>query len=449
MNAFAAQQGLGSAAAAAGGFFGSMRAQCWQLRIHPSNDVFCFRLNAAVYETNRREETADCLWRPRQHRGFQVGGPSSSASSLLPSPQNAFLAAAARTFSSSSSSSSSGCLSCATGSSCVFQRLRPRAEGRFAAACRAASFAAKCREADAATAAAAAAAAAAACQPQRKGPSLPDLLCVSAVSSRKHQQAQQQLQQLLLQQQQQQQTEEAQLTLRFFGRGRFARRRLQQQQQKQHQQHQQQHGREEENNVQQQGLQQAQQELGLVLQKESALLNLENIYLSWMRNALLATSCAMIAYSLNDWHSSVSGAALLSIGGVFLMLGSLRILLVLPQMSSHCKRIQQLQQRWNLQLHPQRQQQQQLGLVQQQLLWNGRAGRGSLQSRWTLDIAFCCQLLIISSVLLLWLLAASGVAASLPPEAKDVLSPVVFRRTLRFFASEAPSEEEGEKKAES
>lgn len=82
---------------------------------------------------------------------------------------------------------------------------------------------------------------------------------------------------------------------------------------------------------QQKELQQKQQ-LGLAIQKESFLLNFENVYLSWMRNGLLATSCAMIAYSLNDWYRLTCTRGL-ELGAAILEGSSLQLpldLLLLP-----------------------------------------------------------------------------------------------------------------------
>ncbi|KAL8274358.1 hypothetical protein Esti_001680 [Eimeria stiedai] len=197
---------------------------------------------------------------------------------------------------------------------------------------------------------------------------------------------------------------------------------------------QQQQQQEEQEERQRLEVQRAQQELGLVLQKETAVLNLENIYLSWMRNALLATSCAMIAYSLNDWHSSISGTALLSIGGLCLLLGSVRVLLALPRIASQCERVRHLQQ--------QRQQQQHFPGTQQHRRFSsnrpcgpaGVAGGPLVITQWFTHMAVPLQMVIITCVWVFWLVAASGVAGSLPPEAKTILSPFVFQRTLRFFS---------------
>ncbi|KAL8429094.1 hypothetical protein ACSSS7_006775 [Eimeria intestinalis] len=252
-----------------------------------------------------------------------------------------------------------------------------------------------------------------------------------------------------LQQHQQQQLQQQQQSVAADLRGRRMSRRNHQQQQQQ----------QEEEVVKMQRLsavQRAQQELSLALQRESAVLNLENIYLSWMRNALLATSCAMIAYSLDDWHTSISGAALLSIGGVCLVLGSVRVLSVLPRMAAHSKRMRHLQQQQHHHQQQHKHQQQLPGVEKHRGRRSssshpedsrsappaaaagdaagdaaaasgavGAAGAGAAAERgpraiaqWFAYMAVPLQMLAIACIWILWLVAACGVAGGLPLEAK-------------------------------
>lgn len=176
---------------------------------------------------------------------------------------------------------------------------------------------------------------------------------------------------------------------------------------------------------QQQAIHQIQQ-LGLSFHKESTLLNLENIFLSWMRNALLATSCSMIAYSLNDWYSSVSGMALLSIGGVCLLVGTIRLLVLLPRVASHCRFVHRLQCQW-----------QQQQLMQRHETSCMSSGNGSQKFRdWTADVTVALQMFVVISTCFLWAVAATGVAGNFSPEMRNVISPFVCQRTLRSFERE-------------
>lgn len=177
----------------------------------------------------------------------------------------------------------------------------------------------------------------------------------------------------------------------------------------------------------QQQIQQQMQQLGLLFQKDTTFLNLENIYLSWMRNGLLATSCAMIAYGLNDWHASVSGMALLSIGGVSLLLGSVRFVLVLPQIAAHCKHARNLRLCWQQLQQPQHLHRQDIS----------HTTKRRHEPDWVTDISVAVHLFVVASVWLLWVVAATGIAGNLPPETRSIISPLVFRRTLRWLESES------------